>query len=94
MHPTVKPVAMIADALAIAQSAADSCSTPSAAPGSTLIAAEKTGRARRLIELDPAYADVIVRRWQAFTGKPATLDGSDATFELVAERRAKPALAA
>ena len=55
--------------------------------GSTLIACEKTGRAARLMELDERYADVIVRRWQDFTGKQATLEGDGRTFaEVEAER--------
>jgi DNA modification methylase len=48
--------------------------------GSTLIACEKTGRKARLMELDPAYCDVIVQRWQAFTGKLATLEENKEAF--------------
>jgi DNA modification methylase len=55
--------------------------------GSTLIAAEKLGRRARLMEIDPHYVDVIVRRWQDFTGKKAVLDGDDRTFEEVADER-------
>ncbi len=55
--------------------------------GSTLIAATKTGRDARLIELDPIYVDVIVRRWQDFTGQDATLESTGQTFaELQAMR--------
>lgn len=55
--------------------------------GSTMIACEKTGRQARLMELDPKYCDVIVRRWQEFTGKKATLEGGGRTFaEVEAER--------
>lgn len=46
-----------------------------------LIAATKTGRVARLIELDPIYVDVIVRRWQDFTGQQATLEATGQTFE-------------
>jgi DNA modification methylase len=53
-----------------------------------LIAAEKTGRSARLVEYDPVYCDTIVRRWEAYTGKRATLDGHDKTFEEIAEVRA------
>jgi DNA modification methylase len=56
--------------------------------GSTLIACEKTGRQARLIELDPRYCDVIVRRWQEWTSEVATLDGRP--FEEVAAARATP----
>lgn len=55
--------------------------------GSTLIACEKTNRQARLMELDPKYVDVIIKRWQDFTGKQATLEGDGRTFdELAAER--------
>ena len=55
--------------------------------GSTLIAAEKTGRRGHAMEIDPLYIDVAVRRWQRYSGKPARLDGSGATFEDIAEQR-------
>ena len=51
--------------------------------GSTLIACEKTGRIARLMELDPKYCDVIVRRWQDFTGQQATLEATGQTFDEV-----------
>lgn len=51
--------------------------------GTTLIAAEKNGRIARLMEIDPIYCDVIVRRWQAFTGKEATLESDGRTFAQV-----------
>jgi hypothetical protein len=56
--------------------------------GSTLIAAEKTGRKARLIEFDPAYCDRIVRRFEQATGKQARLGATDQPFEIVAEERA------
>jgi DNA modification methylase len=49
--------------------------------GTTLIAAERTGRSARLMELDPKYVDVIVQRWQDYTGNKAVLDGEDRTFD-------------
>jgi DNA modification methylase len=55
--------------------------------GTTLIACEKTGRHARLMELDPKYVDVIVRRWQDFTGKAAVLESTGQTFEDVADGR-------
>ena len=55
--------------------------------GSTLIAAEKTGRSARLIEYDPLYCDTIVRRWETYTGKRATLAVTNDTFEALAETR-------
>jgi len=53
-----------------------------------MIACEKTGRRARLIELDPKYVDVIVKRWEEFTGKKATLAKSNQSFEVLAEERA------
>jgi DNA modification methylase len=81
MHPTVKPVAMLADAIRDVSKRGAIVLDPFAGSGSTLIAAEKTGRHARCIEYEPKYCDVIVRRWQAYTGKAATFDGTDLTFE-------------
>ncbi|MGO9686838.1 MAG: DNA methyltransferase [Beijerinckiaceae bacterium] len=53
---------------------------PFAGTGTTIIAAEKTGRHGRAIERDPLYCDLIIRRWQQYTGKAAWLAGSDQTF--------------
>ena len=55
--------------------------------GSTLIGCERRNRSARLMEIDPCYADVIVRRWQQYTGKKATLEGDGRTFEEIAEQR-------
>ena len=60
---------------------------PFCGSGTTLIAAEQTGRICYAVELDPKYVDVIVRRWQSFTGKQATLDGDGGTFDAIAEQR-------
>jgi len=60
---------------------------PFGGSGTTLIACEKAGRQARLIELEPKYCDVIVRRWQDFSGKRAVLEGDGRPFqELAAER--------
>ena len=56
--------------------------------GTTLIAAEQTGRVCCGVELDPKYIDVICRRWQMYTGKQAVLDGDGRNFDEVAEERA------
>jgi DNA modification methylase len=81
MHPTVKPVAMLADAIRDVTKRGAIVLDPFAGSGSTLIAAEKTGRQARCVEYEPKYCDVIVRRWQAYTGKAATFEGTDLTFE-------------
>lgn len=87
MHPTVKPVAMVADAIRDCSKRGDIVLDAFGGSGSTLIAAEKCGRAARLIEFDPAYCDVIVQRWQKLTGKRAILASDDASFEDIADTR-------
>jgi DNA modification methylase len=88
LHPTMKPVALIERAIRNSSKRRDMVLDPFGGSGSTLIAAEKTGRQARLVELDPRYVDVIVRRWQDWTGGAATLEGDGRTFdELVAERQ-------
>jgi DNA modification methylase len=73
MHPTVKPVAMIVDALKDCSKKNGIVLDCFGGSGTTLIAAEQTGRRARLIELDPIYCDVIVQRWQSATGEKAVL---------------------
>jgi DNA modification methylase len=63
---------------------------PFGGSGSTLIAYEKTGRQARLVELDPKYVDVVVHRWQEFSGGVATLDGDGRSFEEIAAGREAP----
>jgi DNA modification methylase len=87
MHPTVKPVALIADAIRDCSRRGEIVLDGFGGSGSTLIAAEKTGRAARLIEYDPLYCDTIIRRWERFTGKRATLADTGAIFEDVADER-------
>jgi DNA modification methylase len=87
MHPTVKPVAMIADAIRDVTKRGDLVLDPFGGSGTILIAAEKTGRRARSTEIDPHYCDVAIRRWEAFTGKSAVLSVTGETFEEVAERR-------
>jgi DNA modification methylase len=81
MHPTVKPVALVADAIRDCSKRGETVLDPFGGSGTTLIAAETCGRAARLIEYDPLYCDVAVRRYQQLTGKQATLLDSGATFE-------------
>jgi DNA methylase len=87
MHPTVKPVALVADAIKDCSRRKGVVLDAFMGSGTTLIAAERTGRRARGIELDPAYVDVAVRRWQAYTGKHATLVETGQTFEEVEELR-------
>ena len=86
-HPTVKPTAMLEDALLDLSNRRDIVVDPFLGSGSTLIAADKTGRACRGIELDPLYVDVIVRRYQTATGNPAVLVETGEALDLLARRR-------
>lgn len=80
MHPTVKPLVLIGDILLDASVKGDIVVDCFGGSGTTLIAAEKLGRIARLIELDPAYCDTIVRRWQNWTGEKATRASDGLTF--------------
>ncbi len=80
MHPTVKPVAMIIDAIKDCTKRNDIVLDAFTGSGTTLIACEKSGRIARCIELDPLYCDLIVRRWQELTGKDAILQETGETF--------------
>ena len=87
-HPTMKPVALFEYQLLNNTKGGDLCLDLFGGSGTTLIACEKNGRYARVMELDPKYCDVIVRRWQAFTGKQATLEATGQPFpatELMAE---------
>lgn len=86
-HTTPKPTEMVAYAIENSSKRGQTVIDLFGGSGSTLIACEKTGRQARLMELDPKYIDVIIKRWQDFTGKKATLEGDGRTFdELAAER--------
>ena len=87
LHPTMKPVALIERAIRNSSKSRDVVIDPFAGSGSTVIAAEKTGRQARLVELDPGYCDVIVRRWQDWTGQPASLEADGKTFARVGAER-------
>jgi DNA modification methylase len=86
-HPTVKPVALVADAIRDVSRRGEIVLDPFGGSGTTLIAAQKTGRRARLIELDPHYCDVICRRWRAFSGEQAVLEATAEAFEQVADAR-------
>src|SRR5258708_4555913 len=87
MHPTVKPVALVADAIKDCSKRGGLVLDPFCGSGTILIAAEKTGRRARAIELDPKYVDVAIRRWEQYTGKIAVLALWGDTFDEVSEAR-------
>jgi DNA modification methylase len=90
-HPTVKPVAMLEDALLDMTERGDIVIDPFLGSGSTLIACEKTGRRCRGVELDPLYIEVILRRYEAVTGQVAVLEITGETFAELATRRQREA---
>jgi len=89
LHPTVKPVALVADAIMDSTCRGEIVLDGFLGSGTTIIAAERTGRRGFGLELDPHYCDVIVRRWQAFTGQQARLAAGGMSFEEVATERVR-----
>lgn len=83
LHPTMKPVELVERAVRNSSKTHDIVLDPFGGSGSTLIACEKAGRRARLIELDPKYVDVIVRRWQDYTGQEARCAANGITFALL-----------
>lgn len=81
LHPTMKPVELVERAIRNSSRPGNIVLDPFGGSGTTLIAAEKTGRLAYLIELDPKYVDVIVRRWQDWTGKQATRENDGVAFD-------------
>ncbi len=90
LHPTVKPVDLVADAIKDCSRRGAIVLDPFGGSGTTMVAAQKSGRRARLIEYDPAYCDVILRRFEAVTGACAILARTGQTFEDVAAARAQP----
>src|ERR1017187_3056727 len=90
-HPTMKPVELVERALRNSSKTRDTILDPFGGSGTTLIACERANRQARVVELDPKYCDVIVRRWQDYTGGKAVLDGGG-TFDDVAPERLKNAV--
>jgi DNA modification methylase len=91
LHPTVKPVAMVADAILDSTRRGDIVLDPFLGSGATVMASERTGRRCYGLELDPLYCDVIVRRWQAYTGSRARHASTGASFDEIAASRATAA---
>ena len=87
LHPTAKPVELVERALLNSSKAGDIVADLFGGSGSTLIGCERRGRKARLMEIDPKYADCIVRRFQEYTGKQAKLDGDGRTFAEIKEER-------
>ena len=87
VHPTQKPTALAERAIQDFSDKGSLVMDLFGGSGSTLIACEKTGRQARLMELDPHYCDVIVRRWQDFTGEQATLEATGQTFAELSSQR-------
>ena len=81
LHPTMKPVELVERAIRNSSKPGDVVLDPFGGSGTTLIAAEKSGRTARLMELDPKYVDVIVRRWQDWTGKLASRESDGIGFD-------------
>ena len=93
-HPTVKPTPLIADAIQDCSNRGDLVLDPFGGSGSTLLAAEETGRRAALIELDPKYVDVAIRRYESAAGDKAVLAETGAPFAEVAKTRQAPDLEA
>ena len=85
-HPTVKPVALVADAMRDCTRRRDMVLDTFSGSGTTIMAAERIGRRAYAMDIEPRYVDVAVRRWQAFTGKDAVDAESGRTFDQLAER--------
>jgi hypothetical protein len=85
MHPTIEPVALVADAIKDCSRRNGLFLDPFAGSGTVMIAAERRGRRARAMEIDPHYVDVAVKRWQDYTGKSAVLAATGQTFEEVGE---------
>ena len=86
LHPTMKPVALVERAIRNSSKPGDTVLDAFAGSGTTLIAAAKTGRQARLLELDPKYCDVIVKRWQDWSGETAERIAADEMASEVGER--------
>jgi len=83
LHPTVKPIALVADLIRDCSRRNGVILDPFGGSGTTILAAERTGRVARVIEIDPLYVDVSIRRWERLTGIPARHAKTGLTFEEV-----------
>lgn len=87
LHPTVKPIMLVADAIRDSTVRGDIVLDPFLGSGTMILAAERTGRRGYGMELDPLYVDTAIARWQRMTGRQATLSGSSKTFVVTAAER-------
>jgi DNA modification methylase len=87
LHPTMKPVELVDRALRNSTKSRDTVLDPFGGSGTTLIACERAGRQARLIEMEPRYCDVIIRRWQEYSGKQAVLESDGRPFKDLAVER-------
>ena len=87
LHPTMKPVELVERSVRNSSKTRDVVLDPFGGSGTTMIACEKAGRAARIIELDPKYVDVIVRRWEDWTGKQATREPDGMLLDIVSSHR-------
>jgi DNA modification methylase len=88
LHPTVKPLAMVADAILDVTRRGSIVLDPFCGSGTTILAAERTGRRGYGLELDPVYVDTAVRRWQRMT-KKAAIHSSGKSFDDVSAERSR-----
>jgi DNA modification methylase len=91
LHPTMKPVALIERAIRNSSRRGDLVLDPFGGSGSTLIACEKTGRAARVVEVEAKYINVIIRRWEAYSGRKAELESDGKSFAAVTDERLRRA---
>ena len=89
-HPTMKPVELVERAISNSSRKGGLVLDPFAGAGSTVLAAERTGRRACVVEIEPKYADVIVRRWQTYSGQLARLDPGGQSFAEITELRRQP----
>jgi DNA modification methylase len=90
LHPTVKPVALVADAMRDCSRRGDIVLDPFMGSGTTILAAERVGRVAYGLEIDPLYVDTAVRRWEAYTKCDAILEKTGQTFAEVSAERSRP----
>ncbi|WP_109486856.1 site-specific DNA-methyltransferase [Occallatibacter savannae] len=87
LHPTVKPIAMVADAILDCSARGEIILDPFLGSGTTLMAAQRVGRVCYGIEIDPSYTDVAIRRWQKHTGERAVQAATGKTFDEIAAQK-------